>query len=137
MTNLGEKTGAGTPAFPFPTADNHDAHATPASAPKVEHPTEEALDHGIKESFPASDPVPVSVTAKLPVAPAPATTALPVATAVAPMFPGRRRAARLAGHRREPVAGMRRQRTHRRRHYLSGLRGHGQRQRRDRRWLTG
>jgi hypothetical protein len=102
MTNLGEKPGTGTPAFPFPTADNHDAHATPASAPKVEHPTEEALDHGIEESFPASDPVSVSVTGKLP--PAAASTSVPgtvaeaatgasgggpgLSSAVAPTAPG-------------------------------------------------
>ena len=57
-----------TPAFTFPTADRHDENALPASAPKVDHPTEEALDHGIEESFPASDPVSVSVTSKLPAA---------------------------------------------------------------------
>lgn len=68
MTNLGEKPHTGAPAFPFPTADNHDENASPASAPKVEHPTEDALDHGIEESFPASDPVSVSVTSKLPAA---------------------------------------------------------------------
>ncbi|HSU24065.1 MAG TPA: hypothetical protein VLK60_19375 [Variovorax sp.] len=86
MTNLGPAGGAGAPAFPFPTADNHDENASPALAPRVEPPTEDALDHGIEESFPASDPVSVSVTAKLPAAPAASGSA--VATAVAPTAPG-------------------------------------------------
>lgn len=46
--------------WPFPTAAHHPP-ADPAK-PLPEKPTEEALDHGIEESFPASDPVAVTVT---------------------------------------------------------------------------
>lgn len=46
--------------WPFPTADHHPP-ADPAK-PLPEEPTEDALDHGIEESFPASDPVSVTVT---------------------------------------------------------------------------
>jgi hypothetical protein len=46
--------------WPFPTADHHPL-ADPAK-PLPEAPTEDALDHGIEESFPASDPVSVTVT---------------------------------------------------------------------------
>ena len=46
--------------WPFPTAENHPP-AEPA-APVTVEPTEDALDHGIEESFPASDPVSVTVT---------------------------------------------------------------------------
>lgn len=52
--------------FPFPTAENH---GKPAIHEKpVEQPaSEEALDSGVEESFPASDPVSVTVTkVKLP-----------------------------------------------------------------------
>lgn len=47
--------------FPFPTADSHGA------PPHIEQPvmqdtSEDALDSGIEESFPASDPVSVSVS---------------------------------------------------------------------------
>lgn len=48
--------------FPFPTADNHDKPQEEHSQPKVETPSEDALDHGVEESFPASDPVSVTVT---------------------------------------------------------------------------
>lgn len=48
-------------AFKFPTASDHPAGG-PSRAPRTEDPTEDALDHGIEESFPASDPVSVSVT---------------------------------------------------------------------------
>ena len=56
--------------FPFPTADHHDR--PPESAPPsfVPHPSEEALDHGVEESFPASDPVSVSTARVTPRAPA-------------------------------------------------------------------
>ena len=50
--------------FPFPTAERHDA--VPPARTVVEEPTEDALDHGIEESFPASDPVSVSVTKAVP-----------------------------------------------------------------------
>lgn len=46
--------------WPFPTADHHPA-PEPAK-PRVETPTEAELDHGIEESFPASDPLSVTVT---------------------------------------------------------------------------
>jgi hypothetical protein len=52
--------------FPFPTSENH---GTPADNVKpTEQPaSEEALDSGVEESFPASDPVSVTVTkVKLP-----------------------------------------------------------------------
>jgi hypothetical protein len=54
-------------AFPFPTADNH-GQPDPQGARPVEQPaSEEALDSGVEESFPASDPVSVTVTkVKLP-----------------------------------------------------------------------
>jgi hypothetical protein len=49
-----------TEPFPFPTSEKHD---TPPeqSKPVAEEPTEEALDNGVEESFPASDPVSVTV----------------------------------------------------------------------------
>lgn len=47
-------------AWPFPTSEHHPP-ADPAK-PLPEEPTEDALDHGIEESFPASDPVSVTVT---------------------------------------------------------------------------
>lgn len=51
---------SGKRPWPFPTADHHPP-ADPA-APVPTQPSEEALDHGIQESFPASDPVSVTVT---------------------------------------------------------------------------
>jgi hypothetical protein len=47
--------------FRFPTAENHD---TPfrMEGSLEQQPTESALDHGVEESFPASDPVSVSVS---------------------------------------------------------------------------
>lgn len=60
-----DRTATDAPApdapFPFPTAERHDAPA-PLTQPVTAEPTEDALDHGIEESFPASDPVSVSVT---------------------------------------------------------------------------
>jgi hypothetical protein len=48
-------------AFLFPTSERHEpGHATQAR-PSAHTPTESAIDHGIEESFPASDPVSVSV----------------------------------------------------------------------------
>ncbi|GAA4359674.1 hypothetical protein GCM10023165_56050 [Variovorax defluvii] len=49
-----------TEPFPFPTSEKHDAPAEPEK-PVKEEPTEEALDNGVEESFPASDPVSVTV----------------------------------------------------------------------------
>lgn len=46
--------------WPFPTSEHHPP-VHPAK-PLPEEPTEDALDHGIEESFPASDPVAVTVT---------------------------------------------------------------------------
>lgn len=47
---------------PFPTSENHgDASKAPAK-PSPKKPSDEDLDHGIEESFPASDPVSVNVT---------------------------------------------------------------------------
>ena len=47
---------------PFPTSENHgDKRPLPAK-PKPKNPSEQELDHGIEESFPASDPVSVNVT---------------------------------------------------------------------------
>lgn len=51
-----------TEPFPFPTADNHAERPAETVKPVTEEPTEDALDHGIEESFPSSDPVSVSVT---------------------------------------------------------------------------
>ncbi len=48
-------------ASPFPTSEHHErAPAGPKPQPKKA--TDGALDHGIEESFPASDPVSVNVT---------------------------------------------------------------------------
>jgi hypothetical protein len=52
--------------FPFPTAERHPASPAVSTQPAIEVPTEDALDHGIEESFPASDPVSVSVTKAVP-----------------------------------------------------------------------
>lgn len=56
-------------AFPFPTAAQHDAVNVPSAPdratdadPAIEQPSESALDHGVEESFPASDPVSVTVS---------------------------------------------------------------------------
>jgi len=51
----------GGKAWPFPTTASHPP-TDPSTVARVEEPTEDALDHGIEESFPASDPVSVSVT---------------------------------------------------------------------------
>ncbi len=52
--------------FPFPTAAAHGIASADTVRPVTEEPTEDALDHGIEESFPASDPVSVSVTRAVP-----------------------------------------------------------------------
>jgi len=46
---------------PFPTSENHGtAPPGPKSEPKK--PSEQVIDQGIEESFPASDPVSVNIT---------------------------------------------------------------------------
>jgi hypothetical protein len=57
---MSTKPSTSTEPFPFPTSEKHD---TPPeqSKPVAEEPTEEALDNGVEESFPASDPVSVTV----------------------------------------------------------------------------
>jgi hypothetical protein len=49
------------PPFVFPTAEDH---GSPESVPLTppEAPSEGSIDHGVAESFPASDPVSVAVT---------------------------------------------------------------------------
>ena len=47
--------------FPFPTADNH-APPQHAEKPVTQEPTDMAIDSGVEESFPASDPVSVTVS---------------------------------------------------------------------------
>lgn len=54
--------GAKSKPFPFPTTDNHPPQPEQPSPPVVGDPSEEAIDRGIEESFPASDPVSVTVT---------------------------------------------------------------------------
>lgn len=49
-------------AFPFPTAERHDPPEMQPVRPVERAPDEAAVDHGIEESFPASDPVSVNVT---------------------------------------------------------------------------
>ena len=57
-------------AFPFPTFKNHGKPTGEPAKPVEQAPSEEALDSGVEESFPASDPVSVTVTkVKLPKAP--------------------------------------------------------------------
>jgi hypothetical protein len=48
--------------FPFPTAQNHAPLPPEETKPVVQEPTEDALDSGVEESFPASDPVSVTVS---------------------------------------------------------------------------
>jgi hypothetical protein len=61
--------------WPFPTGNHHLASGK-GVAPEPVSPTEEAIDHGVEESFPASDPVSVSV-AVVPTAPSVPTQAQP------------------------------------------------------------
>lgn len=53
---------ASTDPFPFPTTEKHDALPDTDEKPVAEEPSESALDNGVEESFPASDPVSVTVT---------------------------------------------------------------------------
>lgn len=48
--------------FQFPTADQPVVDSPPAAEPVPQEPSEEAIDQGVEESFPASDPISVSVT---------------------------------------------------------------------------
>jgi hypothetical protein len=66
--NLTSQNKEGVSAFPFPTSADHGARASVEHSPTTEVPSEDALDHGIEESFPASDPVSVSVTKLIPIA---------------------------------------------------------------------
>lgn len=53
--------------FPFPTSENHGKPPAEPAKPTEQPSSEEALDSGVEESFPASDPVSVTVTkVKLP-----------------------------------------------------------------------
>ena len=47
--------------FPFPTKEHHEP-AAPVPQPEPITPDEATIDHGVVESFPASDPVSVSIT---------------------------------------------------------------------------
>lgn len=60
--------------FPFPTSERHDPPRTQQVRPVEQPLSEDALDHGIEESFPASDPVSVNVTKAAP-APRPVNSA--------------------------------------------------------------
>lgn len=51
-----------TEAFPFPTATRHDPPPPEQVRPVEQQPSETALDSGVEESFPASDPVSVNIT---------------------------------------------------------------------------
>lgn len=62
MTSPTPKTKPANEAFPFPTREHHDAPPPDTPSPVAENPSEDALDHGVEESFPASDPVSVTVT---------------------------------------------------------------------------
>ena len=65
-----DKSDKSDKAFPFPTSKNHGKPASEPAKPVEQAPSEEALDSGVEESFPASDPVSVTVTkVKLPKAP--------------------------------------------------------------------
>jgi len=53
-------------AFTFPTATDHPATPHEKVIITTEDPSEDAIDNGIEESFPASDPVSVTVTKIVP-----------------------------------------------------------------------
>ena len=48
--------------WPFPTQESHEPATVEPPKPATEIPSEESLDSGIEESFPASDPVSVTVS---------------------------------------------------------------------------
>lgn len=47
--------------WPDPISDHHPA-VPEGSAPVTVPPSEQLIDHGVEESFPASDPVAVNIT---------------------------------------------------------------------------
>ena len=49
-------------SLPFPTSENHEKASAKPPKPLPQKPSDAPLDHGIEESFPASDPVSVNVT---------------------------------------------------------------------------
>ena len=51
--------------FPFPTTTSHDKPIV--QQPVIQHTSEDALDAGVEESFPASDPLSVTVSKVVPV----------------------------------------------------------------------
>lgn len=55
--------------WPFPTREHHPASGEGVK-PQAVPPSEDSIDHGVEESFPASDPVSVTVTV-VPTVPAP------------------------------------------------------------------
>lgn len=62
-----EKSEQSPGKFPFPTSGNPEKGKAEAAKPTPQPSSEEALDSGVEESFPASDPVSVTVTkVKLP-----------------------------------------------------------------------
>lgn len=78
-------------AFPFPTAERHPDHPATELRPVEQQPTERALDHGIEESFPASDPLSVGVSKvqpRAPKVPTPTSAFEPVAAGPAHAFSG-------------------------------------------------
>jgi len=52
--------------FPFPTTENHPSNPEQPLPPVMADPSEDAIDNGIEESFPASDPISVTVTKAVP-----------------------------------------------------------------------
>ncbi|MBT2324942.1 hypothetical protein J7E62_21645 [Variovorax paradoxus] len=50
-----------TKPFPFPTSKKHEKPPAEQQKTVTETPSETALDSGVEESFPASDPVSVTV----------------------------------------------------------------------------
>ena len=52
--------------FPFPTTENHPSNPEQPVPPVMADPSEDAIDNGIEESFPASDPISVTVTKAVP-----------------------------------------------------------------------
>ena len=52
-----DKSDKSDKAFPFPTSKNHGKPASEPAKPVEQAPSEDALDIGVEESFPASDPV--------------------------------------------------------------------------------
>lgn len=59
---MSDRSGVPQKPFVFPTAKHHPNQPEELPLPAVEDPSEEAIDAGIEESFPASDPVSVTVS---------------------------------------------------------------------------